>query len=88
MGNKNKMEDTEDLECAPGSGSYTHIATPVRPARPEIQTDAQGGKAETRMQTTVRQTATKRSDTGVHAGEPDPKVPIVDDDDDVVVHER
>ena len=62
-GKDNKMDDAEDLECAQGSSSDLRIASPVRPQRPDILTDAPNGKAETRIQTPVRQKTTKRSDT-------------------------
>ena len=80
--NEDKMDDAEDLECAPGSSSDIRIATSVKPSRPEILTDAPDGRAETRVHTPVRKKPTKRRNTGLHFEETDLKVKIVDDGED------
>ena len=42
---KDMMDDSVDLECAPGSSSDIRIATPVKPSGPDIIIYAPDGRA-------------------------------------------
>ena len=86
--NADKMDDAEDLECAPGSSSDIRIAIPVKLSRPEIRIDAPDGRAETTVHTPLRKKPTKRRNTCVHFEEPDLKVKIVDNEQDDSMAEK
>ena len=62
------MDDSVDLECAPGSSSDILIATPAKPSRPDNLVDAPDRRVETRVHTPVQKKPTKRRNTGVHLG--------------------
>ena len=74
-----KMDDAEDLKCAPGSSSDIRVANPARSSAPENLVDATVGQAETRVRIAIRKKGVTRVNTGVRAEEPDLKVTIIGD---------